>query len=190
MGAAFVFFFRARFATRVMSTLVRITQRRVKLNKGGVVAVLDAVKAFTACADVQVGCRVTSSRQLAALNWEYRQKRGPTDCLSFTARQWGPVPERLIPNEGDGGEVDVGDIFLAADRIEADASKLGQDREARWRLLLVHSFLHLLGHDHETDAAHAVMEARQQEVLAALAGLDLPRITVEEVVQPGSMTQL
>lgn len=163
-------------------TLVRITQRRVKLNKGGVVAVLDATKAFTGCAGVQVGCRVTSSRQLAALNWEYRQKRGPTDCLSFTARQWGPVPERLVPNEGGGeeeGGVDVGDMYLAADRIEADASKLGQDREARWRLLLVHSFLHLLGHDHETDAAHAVMEARQQEVLAALAELNLPRITVE-----------
>jgi probable rRNA maturation factor len=44
--------------------------------------------------------------------------------------------------------------------------------------LVVHGVLHLLGFDHETEAAAAVMEARETEILQALGVPDPYRDTM------------
>jgi probable rRNA maturation factor len=73
---------------------------------------------------------------------------GPTDVLSF------PLDE-----VDENGRSVLGDVVIAP---EVASRNNPTDPEGELRLLLVHGILHLLGYDHEVDAARAVMWARQE----------------------------
>lgn len=93
-----------------------------------------------------------------ALNKTYRGKDKPTNVLSFPAGAMpagaGPMPARLL-----------GDVVLACETIAREAAE--QDKSFADHLchLVVHGVLHLLGHDHETDAQAEEMEALEREIL-------------------------
>lgn len=156
------------------ATLVKVS-RLVRVNGTAIAAVLDASKSLTGYAHWAVGCRVTTSHAVEALNRKYRGLHGPTDCLSFAATTWS-VPGRTTTPED--AWPDLGDIVLAADVITADAVSAGADVEQHWRLTLLHSYVHLLGYDHETEAQAALMEPKVEWLLREVDRLSLPRITV------------
>ncbi|MEO9969144.1 MAG: rRNA maturation RNase YbeY [Hyphomonadaceae bacterium] len=91
---------------------------------------------------------------LAELNQQWRGKTGPTDVLSFPA---DPNPEGFL-----------GDIAIAYDIAARDADKSGVAIDTHLSHLLVHGFLHLLGHDHVGDDEAERMEAIECEILASL----------------------
>ncbi len=82
--------------------------------------------------------------EMAQLHVRYAGEAGPTDVLSFSMC--------------DGGEV-LGDVVIAPSVAAANDSS---DPAGELRLLLVHGILHLLGYDHQTDAARAEMWAKQE----------------------------
>ncbi|MBL8530410.1 MAG: rRNA maturation RNase YbeY [Hyphomonadaceae bacterium] len=98
---------------------------------------------------------------IAALNTQFRGKPGPTNVLSFPPA--GP---------GEGADGFLGDIALAAETIVAEAEFQGKRFEHHAAHLVVHGFLHLLGYDHEAEAAAEAMEARERAILAALGIAD------------------
>ena len=85
------------------------------------------------------------------LNKNYRGKDKPTNVLSF------PQDPPLL-----------GDIVLALDTVLREADEQGKRFEDHCTHLLIHGFLHLLGHDHEEEEEAAVMENIEIQILASL----------------------
>jgi len=101
---------------------------------------------------------LSDDMELAALNAKWRNKTGPTDVLSFPTE---PNPENYL-----------GDIAIAYGVASRDASERPVSIAAHLSHLLIHGFLHLLGHDHIADDEAERMETIEREVLANLGIAD------------------
>jgi probable rRNA maturation factor len=102
----------------------------------------------------------TDDAGIARLNAQWRGKDGPTNVLSFPAF---PVqPGAALPPL-------LGDIVLAAETVSREAKLDGKLLEHHITHLIIHGFLHLIGHDHETEAEAETMEAIERRALARLA---------------------
>lgn len=104
----------------------------------------------------EVSVLLADDATIQALNARFRGQDKPTNVLSF------PAPE--APNAPRF----FGDVALALETVRREAHLQGKAMDAHVAHLLVHGFLHLLGHDHETDAEAERMEAREREILARL----------------------
>ncbi|TIV86279.1 MAG: rRNA maturation RNase YbeY, partial [Mesorhizobium sp.] len=63
----------------------------------------------------------------------------------------------------------LGDIVLASETVAREAALEDKPLENHITHLVIHGLLHLLGHDHETDAEAEEMEAFERAALARLA---------------------
>ncbi|RVA58723.1 rRNA maturation RNase YbeY [Mesorhizobium sp. M7A.F.Ca.US.001.01.1.1] len=102
----------------------------------------------------------TDDAHIRVLNAGWRGKDKPTNVLSFPAfpfAQGGPLPPML------------GDIVLAAETVAHEAALEDKPVENHITHLVIHGLLHLLGHDHETEAEAEAMEAVERAALARLA---------------------
>ncbi len=104
-----------------------------------------------------VSIRVTGEEESRRLNADYRGKDRPTNVLSFPCDPLPGVPERLL-----------GDLVICAPVVEREAAEQGKPVAAHAAHMVVHGMLHLLGHDHQTDAEAERMEAKEREILAGL----------------------
>jgi probable rRNA maturation factor len=99
------------------------------------------------------------------LNKAYRGKDAPTNVLSF--------PYQSPPGAGACvGSAYLGDVVLAAETIRKEAASRGIQPKHHLQHLVVHGLLHLLGHDHDSDAAAEAMERLEAEVLASIGVAD------------------
>ena len=108
----------------------------------------------------ELGVVFTDDARIRQLNAGWRGKDKATNVLSFPAfpeTRTGPLPPLL------------GDIVLAAETVASEAALEGKPLENHISHLVVHGLLHLLGHDHETDAEAEEMEALERRILARLA---------------------
>jgi len=115
--------------------------------------VLAAVSAETG-ANGEVAILLTDDAEQAALNREWRGKAGSTNVLSFPA----------APNPFDH----LGDVSLAFGTCAREAAEQDKTLSDHASHLLAHGVLHLLGHDHETDAEAVVMEACERAILSRI----------------------
>jgi len=116
-------------------------------------------RAFAAAAKEEpaeglVSLLLTDDGELHQLNRDFRGKDKPTDVLSFPAL---PMDRPLL-----------GDIAVAYGVAARDAAAQGKTLGNHLAHLLIHGYLHLLGHDHENPADASEMEAREIRALAAL----------------------
>ena len=118
-------------------------------------AVLDAEGV---AANTEVSLVLLPPAEMAELNAAHRGKDGPTDVLSFSFDDDGPVLE--------GSEVLLGDIVICPAVAVANAHDHDVSLEAELELLVVHGCLHLLGWDHEVDEEAEAMESREAVHLA------------------------
>jgi probable rRNA maturation factor len=122
------------------------------------VAVLAAEGVEDGCA---LGIAFVDEAEMQALNAEHRQLDEVTDVLAFPLDGRDELPAGL--------ERQLGDVVVCFAQAERQAAEAGVTSVAEVRTLVVHGLLHLLGHDHETDAGE--MLARQDELLAVLPQL-------------------
>lgn len=127
----------------------------------------DAVCAVLAAEGVRRACEVSvaivTDEEIRELNRDWRGIDAVTDVLSFAC-------DSPFADDVPAGEVvEVGDVILAPGRIAEQAPRFGGTPADEFRLMLVHGTLHLLGHDHMDESAALAMEARELEVLRALA---------------------
>lgn len=101
-----------------------------------------------------VSLLLTDDGELQQLNRDFRGKDKPTDVLSFPAL---PMDRPLL-----------GDIAVGYGVSARDAAVQGKALADHLTHLLIHGYLHLLGHDHETPDEAGEMEAREIRALAAL----------------------
>lgn len=88
----------------------------------------------------EVSISLVSEDEIHELNRDYRGIDRPTDVLSFECDSpWGEYAE--------GEPVEIGDVVIATDVVDAQREKFGTSFEQEASLMLVHSLLHLLGYD-------------------------------------------
>ncbi len=95
---------------------------------------------------------LTDDKHLQYLNHDFRGKDVPTNVLSFPS----------------GEPIALGDIALSLDTLVREAETQGKTMQDHLTHLVVHSLLHLLGHDHMEDAEANAMEKREIKILQKL----------------------
>ncbi|MCL2491630.1 MAG: rRNA maturation RNase YbeY [Coriobacteriia bacterium] len=108
----------------------------------------------------EVSIAVVDNDEMAQLNERYRDKKGPTDVLSFPCDEPTMVPT-------DDEPLTLGDIVIAPLVAEKNASDLGHTVEHELNHLLVHGILHLMGYDHVDDEDARHMLTRQTVIVQA-----------------------
>jgi probable rRNA maturation factor len=129
-------------------------QRKMRVAVGPLETFLERVKAETREKDAELTVCLVSDAEMAQLNQKFRRKRGPTDVLSF------PAKERRKA-DSDGARF-LGDIAIAPETARRYALRDGRKLEDELRILILHGALHLLGYDHETD--HGQMDRIEKKL--------------------------
>ena len=114
-----------------------------------------------------VNVRLTDDPTMIYYNKTYRHQDKVTNVLSFPV--YGPDQPFLSTPEG----FFLGDILVCWPEVMRQAQSQGKTQDHHGIHLLVHSLLHLLHYDHNTDAKAAIMESLETKILAAM-GIDDP----------------
>lgn len=115
--------------------------------------------------------------RIAALNREFRGREVATNVLSWPA--FALAPDRpggrpAPPPPGDpAAPVALGDVAIALQTMRREATDASIPLKDHAIHLILHGCLHLLGHDHESEADAALMEGIERRQLLA-AGIADP----------------
>lgn len=104
-----------------------------------------------------VNIAIIDKMAMTELNQNFRQKKGPTNVLSF--------PDEPIPGLDSDS---LGDIAICAPLVKEEALDQEKWLKAHWAHLLVHGFLHLQGFDHIDETEATVMENLEVKILSTL----------------------
>lgn len=86
---------------------------------------------------------LVDDEEISWLNSHYRNKKGPTNVLSF------PLSDIPFLKE-------LGDIVISVETAKKEAAEQGVSLHDRLTWLITHGLLHLLGHDHELGEKEAI----------------------------------
>jgi probable rRNA maturation factor len=106
---------------------------------------------------VELTIVITGNAQLRSLNRAFREVDAPTDVLSFATDEQ-PRPDTVY----------LGDVIISYPKAREQAQAGDHLIEAELQLLVAHGVLHLLGHDHYTEAEKNVMWQAQSAVMKKL----------------------
>jgi probable rRNA maturation factor len=127
-------------------------QRGVRVRLAPLEAFLRRVREALHLERRELTVALVSNADIARLNRRYRGRRGPTDVLSFPARE-GRRKGRPSSNSFASPDSSyLGDVAIAPGVARRNARVRGRSLEEELRVLVLHGVLHLLGHDHEADA--------------------------------------
>ncbi|TAM75509.1 rRNA maturation RNase YbeY [bacterium] len=98
--------------------------------------------------------------EMRALNREHRAKDRTTDVLSFSLLEGEPGPR--------GGERMLGDVVISVDAAARQAADYDAPIAREVERLLIHSLLHLLGHDHMESQERSRMVTEERRLAAAI----------------------
>ena len=118
-----------------------------------------AIEAASASGDSEVSVRIVDADEIRAMNRDYRHKDRPTNVLSFPAGDVAGLP--------DDEPAPLGDIVVCASVVRDESADQGKTNPDHWAHMLVHGALHLLGHDHESEAEAEAMESLEVRILEA-----------------------
>lgn len=127
------------------------------------IAAAGAEAGFSPLAPPELSLAFSEDAAVRELNARWRGKDKATNVLSFPATAWkgrGTPPPML------------GDVILARETVLREAEEQEKPFDHHLSHLIVHGFLHLLGHDHENDSEAETMEAIERRALARLAIAD------------------
>ena len=113
----------------------------------------------------EVSCCIVHSDNdaISALNEEFRNKAKPTNVLSFPLHEFSWKNIKNYSHQEK--ELELGDIVLSIEKVKEEAKEQEKSFKDHYSHLLVHSFLHLLGYDHEEDSDAEAMESLEQQIL-------------------------
>ncbi|PWE29079.1 rRNA maturation RNase YbeY [Pararhodobacter marinus] len=121
---------------------------------------------------VEISLLACDDARIRTLNAQFRAKDKPTNVLSWPTWDLSPDTPGGAPEAPETGTPDdpemLGDIALAFETCTREAREQGKSAADHATHLIVHSTLHLLGYDHETEEDAALMEKTEVEILAKL----------------------
>lgn len=127
-----------------------------------------------ACFEVSV--LACDDARMKGLNAGFRGKDAPTNVLSWPAWDLSPEAPGGTPDDPETGTPEdpepLGDIALGFETCGREAKEQGKALVDHVTHLVVHSTLHLLGFDHESDADAHLMEKTEVAILAQMGIAD------------------
>jgi probable rRNA maturation factor len=149
-------------------------QRRVPVAVKPLEDFFERVRRELRFASESVTVELISDAAMARLNQSFRNKRGPTDVLSFPAN--GVTPNQKMervraPHSGwlqvepapvGARQNYVGDIAISPETARRNARRFSRTFPAEMRILILHGMLHLAGFDHESD--HGEMDRLERRL--------------------------
>lgn len=112
-----------------------------------------------------MGC---NDARIAELNEDFRDKPTATNVLSWPSEERGSETEGTAPDLPDGPDPELGDIAIAYETCQREATEQGKPFDHHVTHLLIHGILHLLGYDHIRDADATLMERIETEILGKM----------------------
>jgi len=109
----------------------------------------------------EISVFLSNDKDIKEINREYRGVDKPTNVLSFPAIEEDVLLEPNMPYL-------AGDIVLAFETCQEEATAEGKTLSDHVAHLLVHGVLHLAGFDHIKDDDADKMEAKEVEILEEL----------------------
>jgi len=108
--------------------------------------------------DLELSILLTNDESIQKLNSQFRGKDKPTNVLSFPGTLPIPSTENLY----------LGDIAISLETLESECKAQKKTIQNHYSHLLIHSVLHLLGHDHENENEAMFMESIEKSILFLL----------------------
>lgn len=137
--------------------LLRAATTRARLCEAGEILLRECKRA-----DSQFTIAIIDDEQMALLNFAYRGSNVTTDVLAFSQVEGEEITS--------GDAESLGDVIISLEVARRQANDGGWKLEEELLRLLVHGFLHLLGHDHEAGKREAErMFAEERRLMDALA---------------------
>lgn len=108
-------------------------------------------------AEGELSIVLVDEARMTELNSQFRNECGPTDVLSFS------IDGRITGGVGPDDEppLIIGEVIVCP---EVAVRQSRGDLASELDLLVAHGVLHLLGHDHETEAGAETMRKREFEI--------------------------
>ena len=117
---------------------------------------------------VEISISTLTSSDMKEQNKKFRNIDESTDVLSF------PMCENngaFVPKLETGCPILLlGDVLLCPEKISENAAQNGVSNLEEMCLVLAHSFLHLVGFDHETEENEAEMWKMQESIKSKIMG--------------------
>ena len=113
--------------------------------------------------NLYVNVVLTNPENIRDINKKHRGIDEETDVLSFPMYE----KEELETLESDKEDI-LGDMVISIDRVAEQAKEFGHSFERELAYMVVHSFYHLLGHDHMNEADKAEMRQKEEYILNKL----------------------
>ncbi|WP_343152530.1 rRNA maturation RNase YbeY [Buchnera aphidicola] len=101
--------------------------------------------------------RIVDTKEIKQLNFMYRNKKKPTNILSF--------PYNIHLNSNN---ILLGDLVICSKIIKEEAKKQKKTIKEHWAHIFIHGVLHLLGFDHINKKEAKKMESLECEILNKL----------------------
>ena len=95
------------------------------------------------------------------INKEYRDKDYVADIITFAIFADEAPEQRFVFD----GEINLGEIILALDKITQSAQEKGVTKEDELCFLIAHGIMHLLGFDHQTEEDYLFVVEAQKNAL-------------------------
>ena len=111
----------------------------------------------------EISLSFMTTDEIRALNREYRDVDEATDVLSF------PMIDDMAGDMPAGMPLILGDIVICPEEVSRLHPELSQRDGIS--LMIAHSFLHLLGYDHDTDEKQSAMWQKQDEISRKILGV-------------------
>ena len=109
----------------------------------------------------EISLRVVNRREMQELNKKFRKKNDPTNVLAFPSER--PLEEGPL----------LGDIVICNGVVEDEAKDYEMSYSDRYKQMLVHATLHLLGFDHQKEKDRMEMEKLEKNFASSL-GIESP----------------
>jgi probable rRNA maturation factor len=118
----------------------------------------------------EVALTFVDDEAIRELNRTYRGLDKVTDVLSFALAESGVDEPTIVFDSDDWEEIPdgdlLGDIVISVPRAKEQSEQYGHSLEREIGFLFVHGFLHLIGYDHQDEAAEQIMFAKQERILS------------------------
>lgn len=111
---------------------------------------------------IEISINLTNDADIKRLNLQYRGKDKPTNVLSFPQIDWN------IPGWKSDPVLMLGDIVIALETIERESAEQNKTLKNHFIHMLIHSFVHLCGFDHENEQDAKEMETLEIGILKNL----------------------
>lgn len=121
---------------------------------------LDVLLAELGEVDDEATVVIVDDPAIARLNERDRGVAGPTDVLSYPLHEPTDVGHPRTPH--------LGDVLVSIDTAAVQAQSAGHTLDAEVVTLAAHGLMHLLGHDHQTEADWGPFRAAQARAVDIL----------------------